>query len=184
MPDCHFGVFFGGFGLPRAWRRRRPTTTSATPIRILTTRAAVAGAVFDFGGSFPVAAKVIATTAASDPSQPRMKAAPFRTPFFEAKISTKAVRGIGSSVMTSPIRMRSSVMNLPPPPEPQSSPSRSVHLDHPPSLCLARPVPGQLAAGALNIHRTPNRSRQVPQWAPQNISVSPVASVAPTERSS
>ena len=38
-----------------------------------------------------------------------MKAAPFRVPPFARRIRMKAVRGIGSSVMTRPMRTRSRI---------------------------------------------------------------------------
>jgi hypothetical protein len=81
--------------------------TSATPIAICTAKAASEGAVFGFGGLFPVTRTVRATTMASESSHPKMKAAPFRVPPLDSKMRRKAVRGIGSRVMTKPMSRRS-----------------------------------------------------------------------------
>ena len=75
-------------------------------MRILTISAAIDGAVLDLGGLFPVNATVNATTAASDASHPKMNAAPFLTPFFDASTRMNAVNGIGSSVITRPMMTR------------------------------------------------------------------------------
>ena len=73
---------------------------------IFTAREASDGAVFDFGGLLPVARIVTATTTASESSHPKMKAAPFLVPFFDARTRTKAVSGIGSKVIANPMRIR------------------------------------------------------------------------------
>ena len=65
------------------------------------------------GGLFPVTTRVTETTMASDTSHPKMKPAPFLTPPFDPSTKRKAVRGIGSSVMTSPMRMSSKVTGQP-----------------------------------------------------------------------
>src|SRR3954452_11918094 len=95
MPDCHFGVFFGGFGFSSRRHRRHPITTRVAPMRILTARAASDGADLAFGGLLPVTSTVRATTTASDASQPKMNAAPFLTPLLDANTRTNAVSGIG-----------------------------------------------------------------------------------------
>src|SRR5277367_1448852 len=68
-------------------------------MRILTARIAVDGAVLGFGGLFSVAARVAATTMASDRIHPAMKKAAFDTPPLEASTTAKAVNGMGSKVM-------------------------------------------------------------------------------------
>jgi hypothetical protein len=113
MPVCHLGGFFGFLGWPILARRRRAMNTSTTPMRILMAIPASDGAVLDFGGLLPVARMVRATTAARESSQPKMKAAPLRTPPLDIRTSMKAVRGIGSRVMTRPMRIRSSVTASP-----------------------------------------------------------------------
>ena len=98
---------------------------------IFTASAANEGAVLDFGGSLPVAKIVTATTTASESSHPKMKAAPFLVPFFEDRTRMKAVRGMGSSVIASPMSMRlrttDAALPLPagqPPPLPTVSPEQ------------------------------------------------------------
>ena len=66
--------------------------------------------MLDFGGLLPVAVRVTAITTASDNSQPKMKAAPLRTPFFDARTRMKAVSGIGSRVMARPVNRRLKTM--------------------------------------------------------------------------
>jgi len=53
-----------------------------------------------------VTSTVNAITIASDNSQPKMNAAPFRTPPFDERTRMNAVSGIGSSVITKPMRTR------------------------------------------------------------------------------
>src|SRR5664280_2818461 len=113
-PVCHLGGSLGGFGLPSRRYWRTAMTSSTTPIRILTASAANEGAVLGLGGLLPVTRMVSAITMARDSSQPKMKAAPLRTPFFEARTTMNAVNGIGSSEITRPMRMRSRVMCVPP----------------------------------------------------------------------
>ena len=79
---------------------------------IFTASAASDGAVAGSGGLLPVIRIVIAITIASESSQPKMKAAPFRTPRFARRMSMKAVSGSGSSVMTRPMRTRSRITRL------------------------------------------------------------------------
>src|SRR4051794_39215496 len=109
MPACHFGVFFGGFGWPNLRHRRQPITSRTAPMRILTARAMSDGAVLFLGGLLPVTSTVTATTIASDASHPKMNAAPFLTPPWDAKTRMNAVNGIGSRLMTKPIRTRSRI---------------------------------------------------------------------------
>ena len=52
---------------------------------IFTARAASDGAVLGLGGLFPVTSTVPATTMASEASQPKMNAAPLRTPPLDAE---------------------------------------------------------------------------------------------------
>src|SRR5271170_8040685 len=98
-PVCHFGGSFGSFGRPILLRRRRATNSSTAPMRILTARIAVDGAVLGFGGLFSVAARVAATTMASDRIHPAMKNAALDTPPLDASTTAKAVKGMGSKVM-------------------------------------------------------------------------------------
>src|ERR1700674_4047071 len=114
MPVYHLGVFLGFLGWPILARRRRAMTTSATPMRILTAMAAREGAVLGLGGLLPVNRTVRAMTAASESSQPKMKAAPLRTPPWDIRTSMKAVSGIGSRVMARAMRTRSRVTAAPP----------------------------------------------------------------------
>ena len=72
----------------------------------LAASAASEGAVLGFGGLLPVTSTVNAITIASDTSQPKMNAAPFRTPPSDARIRMNAVSGIGSSVIAKPMRTR------------------------------------------------------------------------------
>ena len=108
-PVCHFGGFFGGLGLPILRRCRTAMSTSATPMAIFTARAASEGAVFGFGGLFPVTRTVRATTMARESSHPKMNAAPLRVPPLDSRMRINAVRGIGSSVMTKPMISRSKI---------------------------------------------------------------------------
>ena len=98
MPVCHLGGFFGGFGLPSFLYCRIAITVSPTPMASLAARAASEGAVLGFGGLLPVTRTVNAITIASDSSQPKMNAAPFRTPPLDARTRMNAVSGSGSSV--------------------------------------------------------------------------------------
>ena len=56
---------------------------------ILTASSAVDGAVFGFGGLFPVAARVTAITMASDRIHPAMKNAAFDTPPLDARTTRR-----------------------------------------------------------------------------------------------
>ena len=76
---------------------------------ILAARAASEGAVLGAGGLLPVARIVTATTTAREASQPKMKAAPFLTPPFDASTRMKAVKGIGSRVIAKPMMSRSRI---------------------------------------------------------------------------
>src|SRR5271156_2352762 len=67
-PVCHFGGFLGGLGLPILRRCRSAMNKRATPMAIFTANAASEGAVFGFGGLFPVTRTVRATTMARDNS--------------------------------------------------------------------------------------------------------------------
>ena len=127
MPACHLGGFFGFLGLPIRARRRKAMNNSTTPMRILTAMPASDGAVLGLGGSLPVNSTVRATTAASEASQPTMKAAPLRTPPLDIRTSMNAVRGIGSRVMTRPMRTRSKV----------TAPSRGTGSQMPPPVRLS-----------------------------------------------
>ena len=80
----------------------------------LAASAASEGAVLGFGGLLPVTSTVNAITMASDTSQPKMNAAPFRTPPFDARIRMNAVSGIGSSVIAKPMRTRLRTSMCPP----------------------------------------------------------------------
>src|SRR5271165_2551684 len=84
-PVCHLGGFFGGFGLPIFRYCRIAITVSPTPRASLAARAASEGAVLGLGGLLPVTSNVNAITMASDNSQPKMNAAPFRTPPLDAR---------------------------------------------------------------------------------------------------
>ena len=75
-------------------------------MRILTARPAIDGAVLDFGGLLPVTSTVKAMTIASDASHPKMNAAPFLTPPRDASTRMNAVKGIGSRLITTPMRTR------------------------------------------------------------------------------
>ena len=89
-------------------------TSSATPMASLAASAASEGAVLGFGGLLPVTSTVNAITIASDRSQPKMNAAPFRTPPLDARTRMNAVSGIGSSVIAKPMRMRfRTIMRIP-----------------------------------------------------------------------
>jgi hypothetical protein len=114
MLACHLGVFFGGFGLPSFRYCRIAISSSPAPMASLTASAASEGAVLGFGGLFPVTRTVIAITITSDRSQPKMNAAPFRTPPFDARTRMNAVSGIGSSVITKPMRTRLRTSICPP----------------------------------------------------------------------
>src|ERR1039457_3208442 len=109
MPLCHLGVFLGFLGLPmrRQWRTAMNNRTA--PIRILTASPANDGAVFGLGGLLPVTNTVPATTLAHETIHPNMKAAPLRTPFFDASTRTNPVSGIGSRVITNPMSNRSMI---------------------------------------------------------------------------
>src|SRR6478672_8478933 len=72
----------------------------------LAARAAREGAVLGLGGLLPVTRMVNAITIASDSSQPKMNAAPFRTPPLDERMRMNAVSGSGSSVITRPMRTR------------------------------------------------------------------------------
>ena len=106
MPVCHLGGFFGGLGLPIFLYCRIAITVSPTPMASLAARAAREGAVLGLGGLFPVMRTVNAITAARDSSQPKMNAAPFRTPPLDERMRMNAVSGSGSSVITKPMRTR------------------------------------------------------------------------------
>jgi hypothetical protein len=80
----------------------------------LAARAASEGAVLGLGGLLAVTSTVKAITMASDTSQPKMNAAPFRTPPLDARIRMNAVSGSGSSVITRPMRTRvRTIMSVP-----------------------------------------------------------------------
>ena len=114
MCVCHLGGFFGGFGLPIFWYWRIAITVRATPMASLAARAAREGAVLGLGGLLPVTRTVNAMTIASDSSQPKMNAAPFRTPPLDERMRMNAVSGSGSSVITRPMRMRfRTIMDVP-----------------------------------------------------------------------
>ena len=81
-------------------------TVSPTPMASLAASAASEGAVLGWGGLLPVTSTVKAITIASDNSQPKMNAAPFLTPPLDARIRMNVVSGIGSSVITRPMRTR------------------------------------------------------------------------------
>src|SRR5580693_143410 len=93
MPVCHLGVFFGGLGWPSFRYCRMAIIVSPTPMASLAARVASEGAVLGFGGLFPVTSTVKAITMASDKSQPKMNAAPFRTPPLDARIRMNVVSG-------------------------------------------------------------------------------------------
>jgi hypothetical protein len=101
---CHFGTFFGFFGVPILRRCRTAIATRLTPMAIFTARSASEGAVFSLGGSSPVASTVTVTTMARDASQPNTNAAPFLTPRFEGSTIRNAVNGSGSSAIARPSR--------------------------------------------------------------------------------
>jgi hypothetical protein len=73
------------------------STMTETPAATSPASAASEGAVLGFGGLLPVTSTVNASTIASDSSQPKMNAAPFLTPPFDARTRMNAVSGIGSS---------------------------------------------------------------------------------------
>src|SRR3974390_3800355 len=75
-PACHLGGFLGFFGWPICRYRRIAMTSRTTPSAILTASDARVGAVFCFGGLFPVARTVTATTTASERNHPATKNAP------------------------------------------------------------------------------------------------------------
>ena len=127
-PVCHFGGFLGGLGFPIRRRCRTAISTRATPINIFTARAASEGAVLGFGGLLPVTRTVRATTTARETSHPKMKAAPLRVPPLDRRMSRKAVRGIGSRVITKPISRRSRITPDAPPGYPPRV--RSIHYRH------------------------------------------------------
>ena len=106
MLVCHLGVFFGGLGLPSFRYCRMAITVSPTPMASLAARAASEGAVLGFGGLLPVTSTVNAITIASDTSQPKMNAAPFRTPPLDARTRMNAVSGSGSTVIARPMSTR------------------------------------------------------------------------------
>ena len=130
MPVCHFGTFFGFLGLPIRRHCRTAMSTSTTPMAILAARAASAGEVLGFGGLLPVTTRVKATTVTNERSHPRMKAAPLRTPPFDASTRMNAVSGMGSSVMANPIRMRSMTTRLRPPFFARTRPGASTSHGH------------------------------------------------------
>src|SRR5271166_6462846 len=110
IPVCHLGTFFGSFASLNLRRLRMAMITSATPMAIFTASAAKDGAVLGFGGLLPVTTRVNAMTRASDTSQPKMNAAPFRTPFLDARTRMNAVSGIGSREIARPISRRLKTM--------------------------------------------------------------------------
>jgi hypothetical protein len=91
MCSCHLGGLFGGFGLPIFLRCRISITSSPAPMASFAASAASDGAVLGGGSLLPVTSTVTAITIVSDRGQPKMNAAPFRTPPFEARTRLNAV---------------------------------------------------------------------------------------------
>jgi len=73
------------------------------------------GTVAGLGGLLPVAATVMATTAASEISQPNTNAAPLTVPRWEGSTTRNAVSGSGSSATATPISTRLSTSTAIPP---------------------------------------------------------------------
>ena len=94
--------------------RRTAILTRTTPSAILIASEASEGTVAGLGGLLPVAATVMATTAASDTSHPNTNAAPFTVPRREGSTTRNAVSGSGSSAIATPISTRLSTIAIPP----------------------------------------------------------------------
>jgi hypothetical protein len=81
-----------------------------TPSTILMASAPREGAVLCFGGEFPVARTVTATTIPSDADHPKTNAAPILVPRSDARITMKAVSATGHKVIAEPIIVRSRII--------------------------------------------------------------------------